>query len=55
VSALLRQYYREQVFVQNARGTVKIIDRKGLEASACECYAVIQKFDGIADTLANLG
>jgi CRP-like cAMP-binding protein len=42
-------------FVQYARGTVKIIDRKGLEASACECYAVIQKFDGIAGTSPNLG
>jgi hypothetical protein len=25
---------------------VKIIDRKGLEEAACQCYAVIQKFDG---------
>jgi Crp-like helix-turn-helix domain len=33
-------------FIQYARGTVKIIDRKGLEVAACECYAVIQKFDG---------
>jgi len=29
-------------------GHVKILDRKGLEAAACECYAVVRrKFDGI--------
>jgi CRP-like cAMP-binding protein len=32
-------------FIQYARGTVKIINRKGLEEAACECYAVIQQFD----------
>jgi CRP-like cAMP-binding protein len=37
-------------FIQYARGTVKIIDRKGLEGAACECYAVIQKFDGSSTT-----
>ena len=37
-------------FIQYARGTVKIIDRKGLEAAACECYAVIQKLDGSTST-----
>ena len=37
-------------FIQYARGTVKITDRKGLEAAACECYAVIQKFDGSTST-----
>jgi hypothetical protein len=31
-----------------------IIDRKGLEEAACECYAVIQKFDGTAFTGAEL-
>ena len=32
-------------FIQYARGTVKIMDRKGLEAAACECYGVIRQFD----------
>jgi len=32
-------------FIQYARGTVKIINRKGLEEAACECYAVIRQFD----------
>ena len=41
-------------FIQYARGTVKIIDRKGLEAAACECYAVIQKFDGSTSTSPSL-
>jgi len=31
--------------IQYARGTVKIVDREGLEAAACECYRVIQRFD----------
>ncbi|PYV96466.1 MAG: Crp/Fnr family transcriptional regulator [Acidobacteria bacterium] len=30
-------------FIQYARGTVKIINRKGLEEAACECYGVIQQ------------
>ena len=42
-------------FIQYARGTVKITDRKGLEAAACECYAVIQKFGSITSTSPNLG
>jgi hypothetical protein len=32
--------------IQNFRGTVKIINRKQLEDSACECYGVIQNFNG---------
>ena len=31
--------------IQYSRGTVKIVDRSGLEAAACECYSVIQRFD----------
>jgi CRP-like cAMP-binding protein len=30
-------------FIQYARGTVKITNRKGLEEAACECYGVIQQ------------
>jgi CRP-like cAMP-binding protein len=26
-----------------SRGTIQIIDRKGLEKAACECYAIVQK------------
>ena len=32
--------------IENLRGTVKIVNRKGLEALACECYGVIQNFNG---------
>jgi CRP-like cAMP-binding protein len=28
------------------RGAVKIVNRKNLENSACECYGVIQQYDG---------
>jgi len=32
--------------IENLRGTVKILNRKSLEAAACECYGVIQLFNG---------
>ncbi len=32
--------------IENQRGTVKIINRKSLEDVACECYGVIQNFNG---------
>lgn len=32
--------------IENLRGTVKILNRKSLEAVACECYGVIQHFNG---------
>ena len=31
--------------IEYIRGGVKIVNRKKLEASACECYGVIQQFD----------
>ena len=31
--------------IQYARGTVRIINRKGLEEAACECYGVIRQLD----------
>lgn len=30
--------------IENARGTVKILNRKQLECAACECYGIIQNF-----------
>ncbi len=32
--------------IENLRGTVKILNRKSLEDVACECYGVIQHFNG---------
>ncbi len=32
--------------IENLRGTVKILNRKSLEEVACECYGVIQHFNG---------
>ncbi|MEY2411834.1 MAG: hypothetical protein QOD84_440, partial [Acidobacteriaceae bacterium] len=32
-------------FIQYARGTVKIVDREGLQSAACECYGVIRQYD----------
>jgi CRP-like cAMP-binding protein len=32
--------------IENQRGTVRILNRKGLERGVCECYGVIQHFNG---------
>ncbi len=32
--------------IESVRGTVKILNRKQLETAACECYGVIQDFNG---------
>jgi CRP-like cAMP-binding protein len=32
--------------IENLRGTVKILNRKSLEDTACECYGIIQLFNG---------
>jgi hypothetical protein len=32
--------------IENMRGTVKLLNRKNLEEAACECYGVIQHFNG---------
>jgi CRP-like cAMP-binding protein len=34
--------------IENLRGTVKILDRKSLEESACECYGAIQHFSNLS-------
>jgi CRP-like cAMP-binding protein len=31
--------------IENTRGTVKILNRKSLEETACECYGIIQHFN----------
>jgi len=32
--------------IENLRATVKILNRKSLESTACECYGVIQLLNG---------
>ena len=32
--------------VENERGVIHVINRKGLEDAACECYDVVQNFNG---------
>jgi CRP-like cAMP-binding protein len=32
--------------IEYTRGSVKILNRKKLESSACECYSIIQQFNG---------
>ncbi|MGB8773131.1 MAG: Crp/Fnr family transcriptional regulator, partial [Terriglobales bacterium] len=32
--------------IEYTRGAVKIVNRKKLEGSTCECYAVIRQYDG---------
>ena len=41
-------------FIQYARGTVKITNRKGLEEAACECYGVIRQLDDNANMSPNI-
>jgi CRP-like cAMP-binding protein len=37
---------QKKKLIEYTRGAVKIVNRKKLEDSACECYEVIQRFDG---------
>ena len=34
--------------IEYTRGAVKIVNRKKLEASTCECYGAIRQYDGLA-------
>ena len=37
---------QKKKLIEYTRGAVKIVNRKKLEHSACECYGVIQQYDG---------
>jgi CRP-like cAMP-binding protein len=37
--------------IEYTRGAVKILSRKKLEGSACECYSVIQQFNAVSQIL----
>ena len=37
---------QKKKLIEYTRGAVKIVNRKKLENSACECYGVIRQYDG---------
>jgi CRP-like cAMP-binding protein len=45
VSLAAGSLQRKQI-IEYTHGAVRILNRKKLETSACECYGVIQQFDG---------
>jgi len=45
VSLTAAELQRREV-IEYTRGAVRIVNRKKLEDSACECYAVIRQYDG---------
>jgi len=48
VSVAAANLQRRQI-IEYTRGAVRILNRKELEASSCECYQVIQTFNGDID------
>jgi CRP-like cAMP-binding protein len=38
---LAAQKLAKRKLISNTRGTVTVLDRQGLEAAACECYAIV--------------
>jgi CRP-like cAMP-binding protein len=38
---LSAQKLAKKKLIQNVRGTITVIDRRGLEAAVCECYKVV--------------
>jgi Mn-dependent DtxR family transcriptional regulator len=39
---LLAQALQKKGLIKYSRGQITIVDRRGLEAAACECYHIIQ-------------
>jgi CRP-like cAMP-binding protein len=44
--SLAASVLQKQGLIEYTRGAVKIVNRKKLEDSACECYGVIRQYDG---------
>jgi hypothetical protein len=41
-----------QGLIHHSRGHIKVLDRQGLEARACECYGLVKReFDRLLPTL----
>jgi hypothetical protein len=39
-------HLQSKQLIEYSRGAVKILNRKKLESFACECYGVVQQFNG---------
>jgi DNA-binding transcriptional regulator YhcF (GntR family) len=39
---LVLQELHQAGLIEGARGTIRIIDRRGLERASCECYAAVK-------------
>jgi len=37
---------QKKQIIQYSHGTVKILNRKKLETTACECYGIVREFSG---------
>jgi CRP-like cAMP-binding protein len=44
--SLAASVLQRKEIIEYTRGAVKIVNRKKLEDSACECYGVIRQYDG---------
>jgi CRP-like cAMP-binding protein len=47
--SLAAEQLQKRRIIDYLRGAVRIVNRKKLEESACECYQVIQQFNGAVD------
>jgi DNA-binding transcriptional MocR family regulator len=36
-------HLQEQGLIRYRRGTIRIVDRRGLECAACECYGIVRR------------
>jgi hypothetical protein len=45
--SLAAEILQKNKIIQYRRGALEILSRKKLESSACECYKVIQQFNGV--------
>jgi hypothetical protein len=39
-------FLQKKELLEYSRGAVKIVNRKNLETTACECYGIIQQYNG---------
>jgi CRP-like cAMP-binding protein len=44
--SLAAGFLQKKKLIEYTRGAVKIVNRKKLEDSACECYGIVQQYNG---------